>query len=202
MIYVCGDSFCVSDPAYGPMWVDLLSQRFELTNLAQVAASNILIAQQVQQAIKNGAEFVLVHGTAVTRGQKRWGNGYQPFSYHTASVKTTPFSAAQLDILKKYYTEFFDLDIAVFENSIVIEHSIRSLVDAGIAFRFDQGGFEHPNFGNVKANWFTAYNQYRSDINLWSLASSRDYRPYYHITDPQQHQRIADYYTRIIEEYL
>lgn len=199
MIYICGDSFCVSDIQYGPMWVDLLAQRFPVCNLAQVAATNVLIAQQVQRAIADHAAFVILHATAVTRSQKRMGNQYHPFSYHTASTTTTSFSQDQLDTIKRWYTEFFDLELAVFENSIIIEHSIRSLIDVGIAFRFDQGGFEHPNFGDVRTDWFSKYNQYRSELNLWSMADTRAYRPYYHITDRQKHQDIAAYYTKVIE---
>lgn len=202
MIYVCGDSFCVSDPDYGPMWVDILAQRFELCNLAQVAATNLLISKQVQTAIEAQADFIIMQGTAVTRGQKKVGNSYVPFSYHTASAQTTPFNDYHLQILKQYYTEFFDLDMAVYENSIIIEHSIRRLVDSGIVFRFDQGGFEHPNFGSVKTNYFSSYNQYRSKINLWNYAVSRDYRPYYHITDAKVHQQVADYYTEEIQKIL
>ena len=202
MIYICGDSFCVSDPDYGPMWVDLLAKRFPVCNLGQVAATNLLIARQVDQAIDDGATFVIMQATAVTRGQKRVGDRLVPFSYHTASSVTTPFSDYQLHVLKQYWTEFFDLEMAVYENSIIIEHSIQRLADSGIPFRFDQGGFEHPNFGNVKQNYFERHNVYRSAVNLWNFARTRDYRPYYHITNAAIHRQIADYYTREIQSHL
>lgn len=202
MIYICGDSFCVSDPDYGMCWTDILAQRFPVINLAQIAATNLLISQQVQQAIDNHAKFVIVHGTAVTRGEKRVADDVVPFSYHTASKTTTPFTDQQLQILKNYYTEFFDLDLAVLQNRITIEHSLRNLEDSQIPFRFDQGGFEHPNFGNAKTGYFGRFDQYRSKVNLWSYTVTRNYRPYYHIVDPAVHQTVANYYTEQINQSI
>lgn len=202
MIYICGDSFCVSDPEYGPCWTDLLAQRFAVTNLAEVAATNLLIARQVDQAIAESAEFVIVQGTAVTRGEKRHGNRYVPFSYHTAGAETTPFTARELQVLKDYYTEFFDLDLAIYQNHITIEHTLNKLVRSGIPFLFDQGGFEHPKFGTVGMSYFQQYAQYRSKINLWDYTVTRAYRPYYHIVDTAIHQSVADYYSEKIQQAL
>lgn len=202
MIYVCGDSFATPDPAYGPCWVDLLAQRWHTVSLGVPAATNLLIARQVDQAIAQGAQFVIVLGTAVTRGEKRVGNTYQPFSYHTASDQTTQFSPQQLKILRDYYTEFFDLDLAIYQNAITIEHTLAKLQASGIPFRFDQGGFEHPSFGGAGLNYFGAYAANRSRINLWDHADKRTYRPYYHITDPAVHRTVADYYTQEIEQYI
>jgi hypothetical protein len=202
MIYICGDSFAVSDPEYGPCWADILAQRFEVCNLAVIAATNLLISQQVQQAIDGKATFVIVQCTAVTRSEKRVNDRYVPFSYHTASRTTTPFTDKQLQILKQYYTEFFDLDLAILQNRITIEHSLRSLEDRAIPFRFDQGGFEHPKFSNAKTGYFQQFDQYRSAINLWDYTVTRNYRPYYHIVDPVTHHLVADYYTQQIQQSL
>ena len=202
MIYICGDSFCVPDPEYGACWTDILATRFEVCNLAQVAATNLLIAQQVDSAIAHGADFVIVQGTAVTRAEKRVGTKLVPFSYHTAGQETTPFTDRQLRILKEYYTEFFDLDQAIYQNAITIEHTLHKLVRSGIPFRFDQGGFEHPKFGSVKTNYFEPYAQHRSAVNLWSFVATQQYRPYYHITDAAVHQQVADYYTQEIVKHL
>lgn len=198
MIYVCGDSFCVSDPEYGPCWVDILAQRFPLTNLAQVAATNLLINQQVRQAIAAKASFVIVTATSVTRSEKRVGSTIVPFSYHTANRITTPFTDSQLKILQDYFAEFFDLELAIQQNQITIEHTLNLLMQSGIPFRFDQGGFEHPNYGTVASDYFRAFAQYRSDINLWNYALTRSYRPYYHINDQTVHQQVADYYANVI----
>jgi len=197
-VYICGDSFCVSDPEYGPCWVDYVSQHRSVLNLACVAATNLMISLQVDQAIESGADFVIVQGTACTRSQTRFNGAVVPFSYHTADQTTTPFDSTQLKILKQYYTEFFDLELAVYENKCIIENTLHKLVQSGIPFLFDQGGFEHSSFGSTK-KYFEQFDQYRSKINLWDYARTRSYRPYYHIVDNDVHKRVAEYYTKVTE---
>ena len=197
MIAVCGDSFCVPDPDYGPMWVDLLAADREVRNYSERTATNLLIARQVDQAIKDGAEFVIVHFTSCTRGEKPHAGRYVPFSYHTASEITTPFDSNALRILKEYYTEFFDLDLAIYQNAITIEHTLAKLVQNNRPFRFDQGGFEHSSYGGT-GQYFTQYTQYCSRYNLWDHANVRKFRPYYHVTHSHIHQQVAEYYAQEI----
>jgi len=197
VIAVCGDSFCVSDPDHGPMWADLLGQHCDLRNYSECTATNLLIARQVEQAIQDDAEFVIVHFTSCTRGEKLHEGRYVPFSYHTASKVTTPFDQDQLRILKEYYTEFFDLSLAIYQNSVTIAYTLNTLVQSGRPFRFDQGGFEHVSYGGT-GEYFAQYAQYRSEYNLWDHVTARQYRPYYHITDGRIHQQVADYYQQEI----
>jgi hypothetical protein len=107
MIYVCGDSFGVPDPEYGPMWVDHLSKNQPVCNLSRVCASNLMISLQVDVAIRAQAEYVILLCTASTRDQTRLGTEIVPYSIHSLD-HTTPFNSAQLDILKNHTTEFFD----------------------------------------------------------------------------------------------
>ena len=93
-IYICGDSFCVSDTEYGPCWVDYVAQQRSVTNLAQVAATNLMISMQVDHAIAAAADFIIVQGTACTRSQTRHAEKIIPYSFHTASEITTPFNSA------------------------------------------------------------------------------------------------------------
>ena len=153
----------------------------------------------MDQAIQDKAEFVIVHFTSCTRGEKLHAGEYVPFSYHTASEITTPFDQKSLRILKEYYTEFFDLDLAIYQNAITIEHTLRKLVQSNRPFRFDQGGFEHASFGGT-GGYFDQYSEYRSEYNLWDHVTARCYRPYYHITDSQLHQQVAEYYQQEIEK--
>jgi hypothetical protein len=37
---------------------------------------------------------------------------------------------------------------------------------------------------------------------LWDYTVTREYRPYYHITDQQVHQQVADYYIEEIKKAL
>lgn len=198
MIYVCGDSFGVPDTDYPPMWADHLGMHRPLHNLSRVCASNLMISQQVDFAIKHRATFIILLCTASTRGQTRLDNEVVPYSIHSLD-STSPFNDTQLSILKNYTAEFFDLDLAIYENKCIIESMLSRLVASNIPFVFDQGGFEHSSYGGV-GTYFTQYNQYRGRYNLWDYANQRTHRPYYHITDAQVHLDVARYYAGIIDE--
>lgn len=199
MIYICGDSFGVIDSDYGPCWVDLLSANVEIQNLAQVCASNLMVARQVDQAIAAAPDGIIVLFTAVTRGETRYQGQITPYSIHSLD-STTPFSEFQLSVLRNYTAEFFDLELAIYRNQCIIEAVLHRLVCSQIPFVFDQGGFEHLSYGSVK-KYFAEYNQYRSDICLWDYADSRTHRPYYHIKNFATHQLIANYYAKTIDNF-
>jgi hypothetical protein len=198
MIYVCGDSFGVPDPEYGPMWVDHLSKNQPVCNLSRVCASNLMISLQVDVAIRAQAEYVILLCTASTRDQTRLGTEIVPYSIHSLD-HTTPFNSAQLDILKNHTTEFFDLELAIYKNKCIIESMLSRLVASKIPFVFDQGGFEHHSYHGT-GTYFAQYSQYRSRYNLWDYATCRTYRPYYHIVDQQVHQDVFKYYLGMINE--
>ena len=189
MIYICGDSFGVSDPEYGEGWMDQIGAT---TNLCQVSASNLLIAQQVDCAIAAGAKRIIVLFTSSTRSEKVENGRAIPFSWHTANTTTTPFSTNQLRILQEYFTEFHDLGLAIYTNQCIIQHTLGCLRKSGVDYAWDQGGFEHPSMGGRLC--FEEYNSTRSDLCLWDHAHTRQYRPYHHITDAQAHEHIANYY--------
>jgi hypothetical protein len=195
MIYICGDSFGVSDTEHGLGWMDLLAEKFLVLNLSQICASNLMIAQQVDQAINSSAEFVIVLCTASTRNQTCINNKVIPYSIYSLD-NTTPFTDRQLMLLKEYTTEFFDLELAIYQNQLTIEAMLQKLVDSNIDFVFDQGGFEHPSYGSSK-KYFTKFDAYRSNINLWDYAQTRSYRPYHHINKLSDHRTIANYYMSI-----
>lgn len=195
MMYVCGDSFGVPDPDYGACWIDYLPM--PVTNLSEVCASNLLIAQQVDQAIAECADFVVILFTASTRLQTKHQGRAVPYSIHSLD-HTTPFDANQLRILKEYTVEFWDLELAIYQNQLIIEAVLNRLEKSKIPFLFDQGGFEHPSYGATQ-QYFQNYRQYRSAWNLWDHASHRSHRPYYHIVDDQIHRSVAHYYTQQYE---
>jgi hypothetical protein len=195
MIYICGDSFGVADPEYGKGWMDIVAEKFSVTNLCQVCASNLMIAQQVEIAINNSADFVMVLCTASTRNQTLINNRLIPYSIYSLD-KTTPFTDRQLAVLKEYTTEFFNLELAIYQNQLTIEAMLQKLVDSGIDFIFDQGGFEHSSYGGTK-KYFTKFDAYRSQLNLWDCARSRTHRPYHHIDNSNDHDMIANYYMSV-----
>lgn len=198
MIYICGDSFAVPDPAYGPCWVDMLADKINtpIINLSRVCASNALIAMQVDSIVN--ADLVIMLFTASTRFETRQNGNIIPYSVKSLD-HTTPFSAQQLRILKQYTAEFFDLDLEIFKNKCIIESTMYNLQSKDISFIFDQGGFEHSSYGATK-KYFENFDQFRSNYNLWDYADTRVYRPYYHITDINVHEQIAKYYADIINK--
>jgi hypothetical protein len=222
-VYICGDSFGSVDPEYQvKSWTEILSTRLPVVNLSRICASNLQIALQVDRAISDGADYVIYLATTSTRHDveflhtthksnllDRYVDLQNPeqdcdlTSYSSRSLdSTTRFNSQQLDLLRQYHGEFGNLDLDIYLNQTIIEAVINRLIHSKINFCFDQGGFEHASFGG-KQNYFEKYLQYASSINIWdyALASGLSHRPYHHITDPQIHQFIADYYyQKIINE--
>lgn len=198
-VYICGDSFCVPDPEYGPCWVDHLAQHYNIVNASRVSATNLMISKMVDTAIGDQADFVIVQGTSCTRSQTQYQGLTVPYSFLSANSETTPFDSKQLHIIKQYYTEFFDLDWAIYLNQCVIQNTLQKLVDSAVPFRFDQGGFEHPKFAASGIDYFSKFNSYRSAINLWDHGDTGRFRPYYHITDSAVHRTVAEYYAKEIQ---
>lgn len=198
MIYICGDSFGVSDPSYGPCWVDLLQKKIQkpVRNLSKVCASNALVSMQVHSITE--ADFVIVLFTASTRFETRYNGDIVPYSIKSLD-NTTPFNKHQLQILKNYTAEFFDLDLEIFKNKCIIEATLYNLQYRNIPFIFDQGGFEHSSYGATE-RYFQNFDQFRSKFNLWDYADVRVHRPYYHITELNIHEQVADYYAHIINK--
>jgi hypothetical protein len=198
-VYICGDSFGVSDLDYGECWVDHLSKSVNVKNLSIVCASNLLISQQVDRAIRENADFIICLCTSSTRLEVLFQGRVIPFSVHSID-HTTKFDTQQKQILKKYINEFFDLDSAIYLNRCIIENTLQKLLDSRIPFLFDQGGFEHKSFGGIDTEYFLKYKTYKSKFNLWDYITTKNYRPYYHITDTAVHLKIANYYLNNINE--
>jgi hypothetical protein len=198
-VYICGDSFAVSDPEYGKCWVDILSEQYSVTNLARVCASNLGISRQADIAIAAMPDYIICLGTSCTRYEFRINDKIVPISIHSVD-DTTPFNNKQQIILRDYFTEFFDLEIAIYENKCIIENTLQKLCDSKIRFKFDTGGFEHKSYCTTDKTYFEKYKDYITSINLWDYASSRTYRPYFHITDVTVHEQLATYYIDSINE--
>ena len=193
-LYICGDSFGVPDPEYGACWVDYLAQLIpthDIINLSRVCASNLLISQQVDQAIGH-ADQIIVLCTASTRSQTRLNGHVVPYSIHSLDA-TTPFDQDQLKILTQHTREFFDLELCIYENKCIIESMLQRLTDSNRPFLWDQGGFEHAHYGGTK-QYFHKWYWHRSSRNLWDYTTTRQHRPYYHITDDRVHREVASSY--------
>lgn len=205
-VYVCGDSFAVPDPEYGPMWVDLLADLLspvaQVVNTSSIAASNTLINIQVSEAVQT-ADYIIVLGTAVTRAEiavrpvnpklsllERFQNN-DLVAYSILRPYRSHLTKSEQQQVAEYHQQFFDLDLAIHRDHAIISNTLDQIESAGIPYLFDQGGFEHPSFGSKKLYF---QQRSRSSINLWDWGNTRDERPYYHIQDFEQHRLIANYY--------
>lgn len=220
-IYVCGDSFACqdADSTIRP-WVDILldslGTEFQIKNLSMVCASNFLIRLQIDRAIEDHADYIIMFCTASTRGQGRLkdigtgdmlerfyrigskNNEYRDLAcYSVLSMdETCVFDIEQMQIIEQYHKNVHDLDLAIRENQFIIESSLYRLRDSGIPFTWDQGGFENPGFGGSwPQNYFPEFFQYKSEKNIWDLAGrTKSHRPYFHIVDQSVHRELAEYY--------
>lgn len=225
-LYICGDSFGYPDPEYGSFWVDFLKDKirnnYQVINLSRVCASNLQISLQIDQAIYNRADFIIYLMTTSTREEVKHRLETDPkdlanrftnvadqksdtdiTSYSVFSLDhTTVLENQQLDLLKEYHTSFFDLELTIYKNEIIIEGVLSRLQQSKIPFVYDQGGFENPKFtGTQDKIYFKNYLKHRSQINLWNFVHSKKHRPYYHIEDKKIHCDIAEYYyQRILNE--
>ncbi len=123
-------------------------------------------------------------------------------SYSVFSLDhTTILSDSQLELLKQYHTEFFDIDLTIYKNEIIIEGILSRIKQSGIPFLYDQGGFENIKFSGSKDKiYFKTYLEHKSSINLWNFVHTKKHRPYYHIEDREIHKTVANYYYKIINE--
>jgi hypothetical protein len=222
-VYVCGDSFGCRDPEYGPSWTDMLCDKLSgnLVNLSRVCASNMQIGLQIDRAIEQNASFIIYLATSSVRDDVLFSSAINNASlidrfvditapdktkdltsYSVQSLDdTTLFDSNQLLMLKQYHSTFFDLDIAIYRNQLIIEGNLSRLQHSNIPFVFDQGGFEHPSFSNSKQDYFQNYKQYKSQLCVWDHVDRQlSHRPYYHISDATVNNQIADYYYKLIND--
>jgi len=229
-IYICGDSFGCPELGWEfDPWPVLLSKQlgkeYIVNNLSISCSSNLLIRIQVDQAIANQADFVILLCTTSTRNQgtvRQLKNknvklydrfvriGQTDTLNHTRdlacySIKsldnTCVFAPNDIDSIKNYQTRLFDLDLAIYENQCIIESSLNALEQSNIPFVYDQGGFENPMFGDVKrTDYFLKFNRYMSEINQWSLTKTlpTSSRAHFHITDYDTLKTIAYYFYKKI----
>lgn len=191
-VYICGDSFCSSDSDFPEItpWHELIPNS---KTLAFNCASNFLISQQVNIAIDQQPDAIIIGFTSSLRTELLWENKVIPFSWLSLD-DTTPFDQPTLDALRLIF-ENIDLSTEIKRNELIIEATLQRLVDSGIPFKFDQGGFEHPSYGGV-GNYFHKFEKYRSKYCLWDYAGRGYHRPYFHIEDQNIHNMIAEYYIK------
>jgi hypothetical protein len=229
IIYICGDSFACGDAESSVQpWPDLLQEYlgpdFLIKNLSIVCASNFLIRLQIDHAIENQADFIMMFCTSSTRAQgKLKGEGHGDmldrfyrigsngneqrdlacYSFFSMD-ETCVFDQHQIESIQSYHKNVYDLGLAIKENQYMIESSLYRLRASGIPFIWDQGGFENPNFGGpIAQDYFRDFSQWRSEKNIWNISGrTKSHRPYFHIVDQSAHLELARYYrTKIVLQF-
>ena len=225
-VYVCGDSFGCCDVDYpGLSWHEKLVQSLPsdivVINLSKVCASNLLISLQVDRAIKDSADYVILLCTSVLRDEVKFKDvksdlglfdrfvditstknalDQDLISYTMLNINQT-FLSESTDVLEKY-AQLKDLDLLIYKDKSIIENTLQKLVDSNIPFVFDQGGFENPNYGLVNGTYFEKFYKHLSQKNLWNYVPTRTFRPYYHLIDKQVTDSVAEYHYQLIVEQL
>ena len=187
MIYICGDSFCTSDKDS-----DIIPWHEKIPNsksLGEVCASNLLISLQLDYALACNPSFIIVNFTSCTRGEIIRGEEFIAYTIlNSVGDKLTKAERIAVELHTKH---IYNINLEIYRNKCIIESVLQRLVKSNIPFIFDQGGFEHKQDNK----YFTDYNQYRSKWCLWDYGDSHRHRPYFHITDQNIHNKIAEYYS-------
>lgn len=196
-IYVCGASDCTHDKKFpNQSWhekfAESLPDGFDLHNIAIPGASNFLIRLQIDRALDDGADAIIIHFTSSVRTEillndrldKRplLDRFYNPnvddtkstlLSLSRIQAKNQPgLDNRRVQILKDYQLEFFSLDCAVHLNYYLIRSALEELVSRSeTKFIYSLGGFEHPDYTDSPSDHYhrllQKYDRYQSEKNLW-----------------------------------
>ena len=222
-LYICGDSFCSSDPEYGDNWVDILAAHpdINIINLASPGASNYLIYLQVKYALSQDCDYLIYNATSSIRQEfalrsdisisddiSRYWSVTLPSddksmictSWVTVDKLTTDiFTIEQINKIQEFFKEFVDIPNLIEKNYIFILYTLQLLDSTvGLTWAWNQGGFEHKSF-NPAGNWdFSKYTTHECSINLWDDYNPALLRPYYHITDTKLIKSVYTQYTKML----
>jgi hypothetical protein len=224
-LYICGDSFCGSDPTGSGSWVNLLQKQhadLDIINLSSPAASNYLIYLQVKQAIESAADYVIYHATSSIRQEfvintdstyrdtvsRYWHMQHSDVKKPMVCVSwPNPQNTAagllsdlQTKELQNFFNKYIDLTSLIEKNYVFIQHSLNLLDRSKVSnWIWSQGGFEHAGFGNVIPWDFDTYRPRESIVNLWDYYDPKKKKPYYHVDDPEVIETVCKHYTKMLQ---
>jgi hypothetical protein len=224
-LYICGDSFCSSDPKYGDNWVDLLTLSYpniNIINLSSVGASNYLIYLQVKHALAHNCDYLIYNATSSVRQEfslnsdtliqsdnvSRYWNAALPSndksmicaSWNTVAKNTANIlTIKKINIIQEFFKEAVDLPNLIEKNYIFILFTLQLLDSTpNLTWAWSQGGFEHKSF-NPTVTWdFSKYILHECPINLWDEYDNTLIRPYYHITDTNLIENVYIQYAKML----
>lgn len=153
-LYICGDSFCSSDPEYGESWTDMLAAQLphiNVVNLAKSGASNYLIYQQVKHALNSQCDYLIYNASGSTRHEfvldpittitgpdhhARYLNIIESDSqaellsmswvvpFEASGNNKDRFSNEQLEEIKKFCLRYVDMSSTIEKNYIFISYTL------------------------------------------------------------------------------
>jgi len=169
----CGCSFFTLDKRYPKThFSELIAQRgnYELENYGKLGASNFTIALQVEHAIKQNPDILLIGFTSVDRieipvDQYRIPDGILNIKYNTNNVfppyyderLTTTVSNSfpnleQTDAVKLYISDLYDPELKRQHDFFIAAGILRKLDKLNIPYVFTRGGLTGPDWSEWAHN--------------------------------------------------
>jgi hypothetical protein len=223
-LYICGDSFCTSDPEYGASWTDLFSQmnpEIDVRNFSSIGASNYLVYLQVKEALAAGCDYLIFHATSSVRQEfvidrdqattdsvdRYWRQDRPQGSMRCNSFQNVEknldglFSWDQRLTIKEYFADFFDFAGQIEKNYVFIYHTLNMLDShKALTWAWSRGGFEHSRFAGTSNTWdFSKFADRECPLNLWDHYVPDVYRPHFHVNDPDVVQNVCNSYQKLLK---
>lgn len=199
-ILVCGDSYCVTDPAYPNLhWTEKIvssSSSYEIINLAYGGCSNTLIALQLMQGLRFDPDFVIFSFTsndryefdrdssAVPTSLTQWDiASYLKDRYTTSTFALSPEQEHAYKLWKVHSSD----DLERIKNYFYICFCLMTVKSRNIKFCYSLGGFEFQqdyaaflNRSYLK-NLFFDFQNNQISTNLWYHGQKS--KPFFHVDD-------------------
>ena len=224
VLYICGDSFCCSDPdpLYGNSWIDVISRKcpeLDVINLGIAGASNYSIYLQVKHAIENNCDYLIYHATSSIRQEfvlnyntehvrdnigRYWNvcapNASAPLlctSWPSIARNTEQtFTKDEYQTILNFFKRFVDLPVLIEKNYIFILHTLQ-LISSNkklTNWAWTRGGFEHRSFDTIGEWDFSQWELNECAVNLWDHYDPKLIRPYHHVTDNSIIEKVCNTY--------
>lgn len=211
--YCCGDSFFVEDNLWGNNIGQYVAENLntKVVNYAKLGASNFTIRLQVERAIQNQADLIIIGFTSIDRieipfSKYRLDDGIENidytdnttlpefYRYTRISTKSDVISNfKQTDYLKSYLANMYDPDLKRQMDYFVVTGLLDKLVKTKIPFIFTRGGLTGMDY----SDWQKYEVPYQSGCPWLHIGPG----PKYHTTVETQKMLSNIWLNKILELY-
>ena len=202
-VLVCGDSYCVTDPAYPELhWTEkMLAQSvdIEICNLAHGGCSNTMIVLQLLQGMKLNPEFVILSFTSHGRYELDKDPTVLPndvsvegiASYQKERYTTNNYviDKKQLEMINQWQLLAASENLEKLKNYFYISFCLMYLKTNNIPFCYSLGGFEFRQDytalinSNYVENLLIEHQPNELSTNLWYHGNKST--PFFHVDSEQ-----------------